>query len=78
MLLSRSGCAAAGRHAALSYVGGYEGMWVLSVVLALQLAGCSGVALWSCVRAESWPSRLVKAFVTAVMLAMAAGAVAAI
>jgi hypothetical protein len=55
-----------------------EDMWVVSVVLALQLAGCSGLALWSCVRAESWPSRLVMAFTSAVMLAMTAGALAAV
>ncbi len=50
---------------------------VLPVVLAPQLAGCSGIALWSCVRAESWHSGLVMAFLAAVMLAMTAGAMAA-
>ncbi len=53
-------------------------MWVVSVFRALQLAGCSGLALWSSVRAESWPSCVVMALMAAVMLAMTAGAVAAI
>jgi hypothetical protein len=53
-------------------------MWVVSVLLALHLAGCSGVAPWSCVRAENWPSRLVLAALAALMLVMTAEAVAAI
>lgn len=51
-------------------------MWVLSVVLAVHLVACSSLALWSCVRAESWPSRLVMAALAALMLAMTAGAMA--
>jgi hypothetical protein len=53
-----------------------RGMWVVSVILAVQLAACSGLALWSCVRAQSWPSRLVMAVVAALTLAMTSGAVA--
>ena len=45
-------------------------MSVLSVVLAVQLAACGGLALW-------WPSRLVMAALAALLLAMTAGAVAA-
>ena len=52
-------------------------MSVLSVVLAVQLAACGGLALWACVRAEGWPSRLVMAALAALLLAMTAGAVAA-
>lgn len=51
-------------------------MWGLSVVLAVRLAACSGLALWSCVRAEGWPSCLVMAVVAALMLAMTVGATA--
>jgi hypothetical protein len=50
-------------------------MWVVSVIVAAQLAASSGVAVWAGLHAESWPSRLVMAAATALMLAMTAGAV---